>query len=47
MEMNAENQGEVAEFSLDIFNVSQESDEIEIKLDEDFNADVDSLGRRC
>ena len=35
------------EFSLAIFNVSNESDDIEIKLDEDFEAYASDVGRRC
>lgn len=35
------------EFNLDIFNVSQEADDIEIRLDESFEAYTDLVGRRC
>ncbi len=32
---------------LAMFNVSGESDDIEIKLDENFEASTDMVGRRC
>lgn len=44
MEMQANNE---QEFSLDIFNVSQETDDIQIKLDENFEAVPSEMGRRC
>ncbi len=34
------------EFSLEIFNVSNEIDDIEIKLDENFEAMTSEVGRR-
>ena len=35
------------EFTLDIFNVSGEMDDIEISLSEDLEASIDFAGRRC
>jgi hypothetical protein len=46
MEMQTNN-GQEQEFSLDIFNVSQESDDIQIKLDENFEVSPSDMGRRC
>jgi hypothetical protein len=45
METNSQTSGE--EFSLEIFNVSQETDDIEIKLDESFEMMSSEVGRRC
>ena len=46
MEMQNSNVQE-QEFSLDMFNVSQESDDIQIILDENFEAAPSDIGRRC
>ncbi len=46
MESN-ESTAQVQEFSLEIFNVSNEIDDIEIKLDENFEASPSDVGRRC
>lgn len=35
------------EFSLEIFNVSGEMDDIEITLNDDLEAAIDFSGRRC
>jgi hypothetical protein len=47
MNSNENMNAEVQEFSLEIFNVSQESDDIEIKLDENFEVHPSDVGRRC
>lgn len=47
MEINQETHVQNEEFSMEIFNVSRESDDIEIKLDENFEALTDMVGRRC
>lgn len=39
--------GQEQEFSLDLFNVSQENDDAQIRLDENFEALASDLGRRC
>lgn len=36
-----------AEFTLEIFNTTAESDDMQIVLDESFNLSIESLGRRC
>ena len=46
MEMQT-NSAQEQEFSLDIFNVSQESDDIHITIDENFEVSSSDLGRRC
>lgn len=45
MEMQTDNYEQ--EFSLDMFNVSQETDDIQIQLDENFEPTISDAGRRC
>jgi hypothetical protein len=46
MEVFMENNDQIQEFSLEDFNISKEFDDIEIVLDQNFEAAVESVGRR-